>query len=199
MMYRLLGALSLLICLMGSVSTLAAQGIRNGDFEDGEHYWSFRSGWSRDCTEARFGQCSARYRTYRGQSTPITRQRFDIDRSGFCQLTVWMRTDLDDPAFWSDGEPTRTGLSVQLWNRTGGGPRVPLDLARQPVHRQGYRGQGGTQGWTKYVGQVAMPAGQWEIRLYMHGVRSHVDGRLRKIANAQGTAWVDGIELIRLR
>ncbi|WP_143301110.1 hypothetical protein [Candidatus Entotheonella palauensis] len=194
-----LGALSLLVCLMGIVPVLEAQTILNGDFENGKRHWSFRSGWSRDCKRVRFGRCSARYRTHRGRSTPIARQRFHIDRSGFCQLTVWMRTNLDDPPFWSDGEPTCTGLSVQLWNRTGRGPRVPLDLARQDVHRRGYRGQGGRRGWRKYVGRLAMPAGQWEVRLYMHAVRSRVGGRIRKIANAKGTAWVDGIELIRLR
>jgi hypothetical protein len=119
-----------------------------------------------------------------------------MEHAGFCQLTVWIRTNLQDPPFWSDGEPTRTGISVQLWNRTGDGRLVPLDLARQTVSLQGYRGQGGQKGWTKYVGRTSMAAGEWEVRLYMHPVRSHVDGRLRKIANAKGTAWVDDLELV---
>ncbi len=199
MIYRALSVLFCLTCLMGIVPALEAQTIRNGNFEQGGRYWSFRQGWSRDCTRARFGRCSARYRTNRSRSTPIARQRFHIDESGFCQLTVWMRTNLYDPPFWSDDEPTRTGLSVQLWNMTGEGLRVPLDLARQDVYRKGYRGQGGRRGWRKYVGRLSMAAGRWEVRLYMHPVRSRVDGRLRKIANAKGTAWVDGIKLIRLR
>lgn len=197
MIYRVF-ALSFLLCIMGIAPILQAQTIFNGGFEEGTRYWSFRSKWSRDYTRARFGRCSARYRTHRGRSTPIARQRFHIDQSGFCQLTVWIRTDLHDPPFWSDGEPTRTGVSVQLWNLTGQGPRVLLDLARQNVYLKGFRGQGGKRGWKKYVGRLPMAAGRWEVRLYMHPVRSRVGGRLRKIANAKGNAWVDGIKLIRL-
>ncbi len=199
MMNRFLLTLYLCVCLMGISLMSEAQTIRNGDFEKGRAGWKFRRGWSRDCSVARSGRCSAKYRTDRSRNTPIAWQDFHIDRSGFCQLTVWILTKLDDPPFWSDGEPTRTGLSAQLWNRTGKGRRVPLDLARQNVHRKGYRGQGGHQKWTKYVGRVAMGAGRWQIRLYTHAVRSRIKGRLRKIANAKGMAWVDDIELIRLR
>lgn len=160
-----------------------------------------RRGWKRVCNKkyAHRGRCAAQYSTNRGKTTPIAWQDFHIDRKGFCQLTVWIRTELRDPPFWRDGEPTRTGISAQLWNRTGKGPRVPLDLARQNVYRKGYRGQGGRKRWTKYVGRVAMAAGKWQIRLYMHPLRSRVGGRLRKIANAKGKVWVDDIKLIRLR
>ncbi len=199
MRYRSFFMLSFLICIIGIVTTSEAQTIYNGNFEKGRSRWSFRKGWSLDCSVSRGGKCSARYRTNRSKSTPIATQKFHIDRSGFCQLTVWIRTDLKDPRFWKDGEPTRTGLSVQLWNRTGKGARVPLDLARQNVYRKGYRGQGGRQGWKKYVGRTSMAAGRWEVRLYMHPVRSRIDGVLTKIAHAKGTAWVDDIKLIRLR
>lgn len=198
-MYRLLFTLSFLICLMGIAVASEAQTVMNGNFERGRRHWSFRKGWSLDCSESHRGKCSARYRTNRGKSTPIATQKFRIDRGGFCQLTVWIRTNLQDPPFWSDREPTRTGVSVQLWNRTGKGRRVPLDLAKQNVYRKGYRGQGGRRGWKKYVGRTSMAAGPWEVRLYMHPVRSRVGGRLRKIANAKGIAWVDDVKLIRLR
>lgn len=170
MVYRSLSALSLLICLMGIVPALEAQTILNGSFEAGSRYWSFRQGWSRDCKRARFGRCSARYRTNKSRYTPIAKQRFHIDEAGFCQLTVWIRTNLKDRPFVK-GQPSRTGISVQLWNFTGQGHRVPLDLARQDVRRKGYRGQGGKQRWTKYVGRTPMAAGQWEVRLYVHPVR----------------------------
>ena len=178
---------------------VGAQTILNGDFEDGMAPWSFRQGWSRTCDESMTGECSAHYLGQGGVRTPITTQRFHIAPSGFCQLTVWIKTELLDPAFWPDGEPTRTGISVQLWNRTGSGERVPLDLARQNVYEEGYRGQGGSQDWTKYVGQVAMNEGEWEVRLYMHPIRDRVNGVITKIANAEGEVWVDGVSLIRLR
>jgi hypothetical protein len=188
----------LLISLALIAPATYAQTIFNTGFEDGATPWSFRQGWARDCTTSKTGRCSAHYQHRGDTRTPITTQRFRIDRGGFCQLTVWLRTELEDPPFWSDGEPTRTGLSVQLWNRTGTGPRVPLDLARKHVYTKGYRGQAGTQGWTKYVGRLSMAAGPWEVRLYMHPVRTRIQGRITKLTNAKGHAWVDDVELIRL-
>jgi len=184
---------------MGTVSTLEAQPLRNGGFENGSSNWSLRQGWALDCSQSHSGRCSARYETNTGVATPLARQNFQMPHSGFCQLSVWIRTELEDPPFWSDGEPTRTGISVQFWNHTGRGRLVPLDLARQNVRLDGYRGQAGRQGWTKYVGKIPMEEGPWEVKLYMHALRSHVDGRLRKIANAKGKAWVDDVEMISLR
>lgn len=199
MVHRSLCALSFLFFLVGVVSSSAAHGFLNGDFEDGGRHWSFRRGWSLDCDTSHSGRCSAQYQTNESKYTPIAKQRFEMDHPGFCEFTVWIRTDLQDPAFWSDGEPTRTGVSVQLWDFTGRRTDVPLDLARQHVYRNGYRGQGGEQGWTKYVGRTQMAAGDWEVRLYMHAVRSRVAGQLRKIANAKGSVWVDDIEMVELR
>lgn len=193
MTYRSLCPLFFLICLIGLATTSGAHGILNGDFESGQYPWSFRRGWSLDCTQAHSGRCSAQYQTDRSKYTPIAKQRFHMGQAGFCQFTVWIRTNLQDAPFWSDGEPTRTGLSVQVWDLTGQRSNVPLDLARQDVYRQGYRGQAGRQGWTQYTGQIPMAAGDWEIRLYLHPVRSRVGGQLRWIDNAKGRAWVDDI------
>lgn len=199
MMYRCLLTLSLCMGLMAAATMSDAQAIKNGGAEKGRSKWKLRRGWFVDCNHARKGKCSFAYKTNRSKNTPIAWQDFHIKKGGLCQLTVHIRSDLKDPPFWRDGEPTRTGVSVQLWNRTGRGALVPLDLARQNVYRKGYRGQGGRKKWTKYVGRVRMAAGNWQIRLYMHPVRSRVGGRIRKIANAKGRVWVDDIKLIELQ
>jgi hypothetical protein len=183
------------------LTTAYADKFLQQDFE-GDGGWSYRAGWERYCNESYNGNCSAMYQTNDSSSTPIAIQKFENKAEAVCEFSVWIRTELEDPPRHPDGTPTRTGVSVQLWDKTGSSPRVALDLDGRNVTKSGYRGQGGHQGWTNYKGQVKMAVGPWEIRLYMHPVRVNDPNKATKVTtvrNARGRAWVDYINVSRVK
>jgi hypothetical protein len=170
-----------------------------GDFENDGFEWRFNRGWDLDCEAgaALGGLCAAGYLTDESLWPSVSKNRFLLNDPSTCDFGAWLKTALEEDPFWPDGEPTRTGLTVQLWDYTGFFPVKVAQLGLQDPEVAGYFGQGGVQDWTFYVHEdIEMEAGRWETRIFMHGVRqTNDDGWLIKVRNPIGEGWVDDITL----
>jgi hypothetical protein len=169
-------------------STAVAGSIMNGNFES-EGTWTYRSGWNRTCNTSHRGNCSAEFSGYAGTRTPIAYQFFRMDQKERCEISAWIKTDLASPAFNSDKSPTRSGVSIQVWNLVTG-RKIAIDLGLRNLYKEGCRGQCGVVNWKEYAGSFETEPGLWKVTLYAHTLRDKagkVEGQLK------GRAWVDDI------
>ncbi len=127
---------------------------------------------------------------YNGSRTALARWPVFVGEAGFCRLTACFDADISTPGR-ENGKFTRTGFTVQLWNKTGIGRRVPADLGAVDVYRSnGHRGQTNSNRCWSWKGNMAK--GWWEIRGYVH--KNRVTYRQPK-----GEVTVTKIKLERLR